>query len=209
MRFGARSFSIWDAHGAQVWDSGDLLEQRHRPRLPRRLQQRPTTATPVRHPLATTRAPSRRAPTIGGIDGRTYAFVGLERQGGVVVADVTDPDRPELVQYLVTRDFAAPTRRPGLRPRGHLSFVGERSRRSRRCWPWRTRSPGPWPVLDGRRPTAPRRSRCSTTTTASRRCSPSTSRTGGRHADRRRRRRVQGGDRPGDPQRPRRRQLGR
>ena len=43
---------------------------------------------------------------MGVVHGRTYAFIGLERVGGIVVFDVTDPRRPTFVQYLNTRDFS-------------------------------------------------------------------------------------------------------
>jgi hypothetical protein len=42
---------------------------------------------------------------VGEIDGRTYAFVALERPGGFAVFDVTDPTSPALVQYVTSRDF--------------------------------------------------------------------------------------------------------
>ncbi len=38
--------------------------------------------------------------TVGEIHDRTYAFVGLERIGGVMVYDVSDPLEPEFVQYI-------------------------------------------------------------------------------------------------------------
>jgi hypothetical protein len=38
--------------------------------------------------------------TVGEIHGDTYAFVGLERIGGVMVYDVSDPFAPEFVQYV-------------------------------------------------------------------------------------------------------------
>lgn len=38
--------------------------------------------------------------------GSNAAFVGLERQGGVAVFDVTAPSRAVLVQYVSSRDFA-------------------------------------------------------------------------------------------------------
>jgi len=43
---------------------------------------------------------------VGVVHGRTYAFIGLERIGGIVVFDVTAPRRPAWVQYVNTRDFA-------------------------------------------------------------------------------------------------------
>lgn len=39
--------------------------------------------------------------------GRVYAFIGLERVGGIMVYDVTTPSSPNFVQYLNYRDFNA------------------------------------------------------------------------------------------------------
>ena len=57
---------------------------------------------------------------MGEIDGRTYAFIGLERVGGIVMYDVTDPTTPLFVDYLNNRDFAAGT--GDLGPEG-LKFI--------------------------------------------------------------------------------------
>lgn len=46
---------------------------------------------------------------VGKAFGRTYAFIGLERIGGVMVYDVTLPTAPEFVQYANRRDFTQPT----------------------------------------------------------------------------------------------------
>jgi hypothetical protein len=43
---------------------------------------------------------------VGKIKGRTYAFIGLERIGGVVIYDVSVPTAPRFVQYLNNRDFS-------------------------------------------------------------------------------------------------------
>ena len=37
---------------------------------------------------------------IGEVDGSTYAFVGLERVGGVIVYDISNPSESEFVQYI-------------------------------------------------------------------------------------------------------------
>ncbi|MBS3799595.1 MAG: choice-of-anchor I family protein, partial [Thioalkalivibrio sp.] len=44
----------------------------------------------------------------GTVDGRTYAFVGLERIGGVMVYDITAPQDTTFVQYINNRDFGLP-----------------------------------------------------------------------------------------------------
>lgn len=53
-----------------------------------------------------------------------YAFIGLERVGGIMMRDVTNPKAPNFVQYLSHRDFGA-ARGTG-RVRGHTG-----------CWTWR------------------------------------------------------------------------
>ena len=40
------------------------------------------------------------------INGKTYAFIGAERVGGIFVYDITNPESAEFVQYLNNRDFS-------------------------------------------------------------------------------------------------------
>jgi hypothetical protein len=54
------------------------------------------------------KGPDPEAVTVGNVDGITYAFVGLERVGGVMIFDLSDPRAPELVDYIVTRNFTVP-----------------------------------------------------------------------------------------------------
>ena len=42
---------------------------------------------------------------VGNVAGRHFAFVGLERIGGVIIFDVTDPTEPRYVSYTNNRDF--------------------------------------------------------------------------------------------------------
>jgi hypothetical protein len=41
---------------------------------------------------------------VGQIYGRTFAFIGLERIGGIMVYDVTNQHRPKLVEYVAPAD---------------------------------------------------------------------------------------------------------
>jgi len=54
------------------------------------------------------KGPEPEGVAIGEIDGRTYAFIGLERIGGVMVYDITEPKNTEFVQYINNRDFSLP-----------------------------------------------------------------------------------------------------
>ena len=44
--------------------------------------------------------------TVGEINGKWYAFVLIERVGGILVYDVTDPYNAACVQYINRRDFS-------------------------------------------------------------------------------------------------------
>jgi len=105
--FGARSFSVWDAAtGARVSDSGDALEQLTALLGPARFNSDGTAAS--FDGRSDNKGPEPEAVAIGVIDGRTYAFVGLERFGGVAVFDVTDPVAPRFTDYLDTPGDVAP-----------------------------------------------------------------------------------------------------
>lgn len=119
--FGARSFSIWNANVAKVWDSHDLLERLTARVFPGDFN-KSNDSNGGFDSRSDNKGPEPEGAVVGIVDGRTYAFVGLERQGGVVIADVTDPTAPALVQYLVTRDFTGSTVGPDSAPEG-LAFV--------------------------------------------------------------------------------------
>jgi len=101
--FGARSFSIRTAAGALVWDSGDDLERITAAALPANFN-----ASNTNNDLdnrSDDKGPEPEGLVVGKAFGRTYVFVGLERIGGVVVYDITDPYAPAWVTYANHRDF--------------------------------------------------------------------------------------------------------
>ena len=102
--FGGRSFSIWQPDGTLVYDSGadfELLVAMHHPEYFNTdgLQNTPFSQS-------TMKGPEPEGITLGRVDDRVYAFVGLERIGSLVVYDVTDPTAPSFVQYINNRNFA-------------------------------------------------------------------------------------------------------
>ncbi len=102
---GGRSFSIRDAAGNIVFDSGNLLE----------------AEAIARGIYADGRSDDKgvepEGVTLQVINGRTYAFVGLERtsKGAVAVFDITDPANASFVDMIVTDGT--------LRPEGVTTFV--------------------------------------------------------------------------------------
>lgn len=104
--FGARSFSIWNAAtGARVFDSGDDFEAITAAELPAHFNASNTNNT--FDDRSDNKGPEPEGVAVGSIDGRSYAFVGLERIGGVMAYDISDTQAPAFVQYYHDRDFGA------------------------------------------------------------------------------------------------------
>ena len=53
------------------------------------------------------KGPEPESVVVGVIDNKTYAFVGLERIGGVMVYDITDTTNVSYVNYINSRDYSA------------------------------------------------------------------------------------------------------
>ncbi|WP_201983476.1 choice-of-anchor I family protein [Hymenobacter rubidus] len=110
--FGGRSFSILNAGtGALVHDSGDLLERitSTDAAFGSIFNASNTTGNPVRKNRSDDKGPEPEGTTIGMIRDTTYAFVSMERMGGVVVLNVNDPTNPRLVQYINNRSLTTGT----------------------------------------------------------------------------------------------------
>jgi hypothetical protein len=106
MPFGGRSFSVRNVLGGMFWDSGDDLEQKTALVTPASFNSDGTSAT--FDTRSDNKGPEPEALTVGKISGRTYAFVGLERTGGIMVYDVTFPWAPQFVLYANTNGDIAP-----------------------------------------------------------------------------------------------------
>jgi hypothetical protein len=104
---GGRSFSIWSSSGALVYDSGSEFERITALANPARFNASNDNGN--FDDRSDNKGPEPEGVAVGEIDGRTYAFVGLERVGGLMMYDVTDPSAPFFVDYLNNRDFAAGT----------------------------------------------------------------------------------------------------
>ena len=103
---GARSFSIFNADTKQiVYDSGDQFER----------------FIAANHPLifnadneangaksrSRAKGPEPEGVTLGTINGQTFAFITLERTGGVMVYNVTDPNNVTFSDYKHSRSTSA------------------------------------------------------------------------------------------------------
>jgi hypothetical protein len=107
---GSRSFSIWDATTKSlVWDAGDQLEwitSKH-PAVGRIFNADNEGIALKGRSRA--KGPEPEGVTVAEINGRSFAFVALERTGGVMVYDVTNPTAPVFEDYQNTRSNTALT----------------------------------------------------------------------------------------------------
>jgi hypothetical protein len=113
--FGARSFSIWTAGGSLLFDSGDALERLIARVNPNYFNATHTNNENAGNPNNWTRdsrsdekGPEPETVTVARLFGRQYAFVGLERIGGVAVYELTNPAAPAFVTYVNARTFGVP-----------------------------------------------------------------------------------------------------
>jgi hypothetical protein len=123
--YGGRSFSIRTADGTLLWDSGSQFETKIAALVP--------TAFNISNDNNTVddrsddKGPEPEGLTLGKVAGRTYAFVGLGRIGGVMVYDITNPSSPGFVTYANNRDYDVKGLDPNagdLGPEG-LVFISE------------------------------------------------------------------------------------
>jgi hypothetical protein len=102
--YGARSFSIWSEDGKRVFDSGSEFERITASLIPGNFNGNNDENSFDNR--SDDKGPEPEAVTIGTINGQTFAFIGLERAGGIMVYNVTNPQNPGFVQYLNNRDFS-------------------------------------------------------------------------------------------------------
>jgi 2',3'-cyclic-nucleotide 2'-phosphodiesterase/3'-nucleotidase/5'-nucleotidase len=108
--YGARSFTIWNSAGQVVWDSGSQFEEFVAANYPDYFNTHADDGAAAGADMVASMAdPDARSDDkgiepesviVGSIGARLYAFVGLERQGGIMVYDVTDPTAPVFEDYV-------------------------------------------------------------------------------------------------------------
>ncbi|MBE4573054.1 alkaline phosphatase [Vibrio navarrensis] len=107
LTYGARSFSIWDEHGELVFDSGDQFGQ-----IASMMEGENFNSSNDSNRSADDRSDDKgiepEAIEVAKINGRTYAFIGLERQGGIMVYDVSQPHDAMFITYVNHRDYSQP-----------------------------------------------------------------------------------------------------
>jgi 2',3'-cyclic-nucleotide 2'-phosphodiesterase/3'-nucleotidase/5'-nucleotidase len=103
--YGARSFAIWTDDGHLVYESGSLFEEITAEYYPEDFNSSDEENNSF-DDRSDDKGPETEGVAVGTIFGKTYAFIGLERIGGIMVFDVTNPYLPVFIEYVNMRDFS-------------------------------------------------------------------------------------------------------
>ena len=121
---GGRSFSIWKADTMElVYDSGSDFETITAQRFPDVFNwSNDDTEFEKR---STKKGPEPEDVKIGMVGGQIYAFVGLERIGGVMTYNISNPKDAKFANYINSRDFSQAIA-GDVSPEG-IEFIGSES----------------------------------------------------------------------------------
>ena len=99
--YGARSFSIWSSTGQLVFDSGSDFELITAGLVPGLFNA--SNDDPEADNRSDDKGPEPEGVIVAKFGGTPYAFVTLERVGGIMVYDISDPHNATFVDYINTR----------------------------------------------------------------------------------------------------------
>lgn len=102
--YGGRGFAIFDEAGNRVFNSDDEFEQILSEVVPEYFNSNHSESN--FEGRSDDKGAEPEGVALGEIDGKTYAFIGLERMGGVMVYDISNPSSAEFVTYVNNRDFS-------------------------------------------------------------------------------------------------------
>lgn len=106
--FGGRGFSVFEVTEAglkEVYDSGKDFEALTAEALPDYFNC--SNDDKQADSRSGKKGPEPENLTVGEIKGRTYAFVAVERIGGIFAYDITEPQNSKCVNYINSREFSA------------------------------------------------------------------------------------------------------
>ena len=103
--FGARSVSIRNDKGDLIWDSGEMFERLSQAFHETLTRFNTTNSANDLDNRSDDKGIEPESVVLGTVAGRLYAFIGLERDSGIVVLDLSTPESPTFVTYVNNRKF--------------------------------------------------------------------------------------------------------
>ena len=123
--YGGRSFSIVDpATGRIVYDSGDMIEQMVAQLEPAYFNSNNDDNSSFKS-RSDDKGPEPEAIEVATVGGNTYAFVGLERHGGIMCFNISDTANVTFEFFYNNRNWSMPENAPGVGDLGpeDLKFI--------------------------------------------------------------------------------------
>lgn len=104
--YGTRSFSIWDENGNLIFDSGDWFEQiiSNDPAFAGLFNASNDPGVVEAKDRSDDKGPEPEGIAVAEFNGNYFAFVSLERVGGVMLFNINDPNNPVYAGYYNNRD---------------------------------------------------------------------------------------------------------
>lgn len=105
--FGGRSFTVFkvtESGLSEVYDSGSDFEAKTAGYLPDYFNC--SNDDIEKESRSGKKGPEPETVVVGKVGDKDYAFIALERIGGIMVYDMTTPDSPKFVNYINSRDFS-------------------------------------------------------------------------------------------------------
>lgn len=106
--YGTRSFSIWDENGNLIFDSGDWFEQiiSNDPAFVGLFNASNDPGVAEAKDRSDDKGPEPEGIAVAQFNGNYFAFVSLERVGGVMLFNINDPYNPVYAGYYNNRDVS-------------------------------------------------------------------------------------------------------
>ena len=105
--FGSRSFSIFTSVGELVYDSGSDFEDIIAAQLPLDFNSDNDQNNSF-DSRSDNSGPEPEGVVLGQIQNQVFAFIALERVGGIMIYDITNPSAPVFQSYVNVRNFDVP-----------------------------------------------------------------------------------------------------
>lgn len=103
--YGARSFSIWNANSLELtYDSGSDFEEITQQAYGEKIFNSNNDENNF-DSRSDDKGPEPETVTVGQVQGNHYAFIGLERVGGIMVYNIDNPEKPAFNKYFSSRNF--------------------------------------------------------------------------------------------------------
>ncbi len=125
--FGSRSVSIWDSVGNLVWDSKNLMEKFLSQDSLGQLFFNASNSSRTKKNRSDDKGPEPEGVVTASINGTTYAFVTLERIGGVMAFNISNPTQAIFENYANARKNIVSTDSTDLGPEGVIFIPANES----------------------------------------------------------------------------------